>query len=63
MGDKRALAVKILLGNVLVLGLLALATWVGWIPMFEARRGLMTAAFAACATVDALFALFLVTRS
>jgi hypothetical protein len=63
MGDKRALAIKILLGNALVLGVLALASWAGWIPMLDARRGLMTAAFASCAAVDALFALFLITRS
>jgi hypothetical protein len=63
MGDKRALAIKILLANVVLLGVLAIATWVGWLPVFEPRRELMTAAFAACAAVDAVLALFLVSRS
>jgi hypothetical protein len=62
MGGQRALALKILVANVAVLGLLAMATWAGWIPLFEPRRELMTAAFAACAALDALIALFLVSR-
>jgi hypothetical protein len=63
MHDQRALALKILLVNIVILGLLALATWIGWIPVFAPRRGLMTAAFAACAALDAAIALFLVSRS
>ena len=63
MGDKRRLAIRILLVNIVVLALLALATWLAWLPVPEARRGVMTAAFAACAALDAVLALFLVART
>jgi hypothetical protein len=32
-------------------------------PLFEPRRGLMTAAFAGCAALDAVLLLILVSRS
>jgi hypothetical protein len=59
----RALALKILVVNAIVLGALAIATWLGLVALFEPRRGLMTAAFAACAAGDAVLALVLVLVS
>jgi len=60
--ETRVRAGKLVLVSAAVLGVMALGTWVA-LPAPIAGRGLVTLILAGVAVVDALFGLFLLTRS
>jgi hypothetical protein len=63
MADQaRVRAAKLILVSAAVLGVLALGTWVA-VPPTTAGRALIALTLAGVAVADALFGLFLLTRS
>jgi hypothetical protein len=63
MADKdRARTAKVILMSAAVLGVMAVGAWVA-LPPTVSGRGLIVMVLGAAAAADALFALFLLTRS
>jgi hypothetical protein len=58
----RARTAKVILLSAAVLGVMALGAWVA-MPPAQPGRGLIATVLATAAILDALFALFLLTRS
>jgi hypothetical protein len=60
--EHRARTGKVILLSAAVLGVMALGAWVA-LPPTQSGRGLIALVLGAAAAADALFALFLLTRS
>jgi uncharacterized membrane protein YhhN len=60
--ENRARVGKVILLSAAALGVMALGAWVA-LPPTQSGRGLIVMVLAAAAAADALFALFLLTRS
>ena len=60
--ENRARTAKVILLSAAGLGVMALGAWVA-LPSTQSGRGLIVMVLAAAAAADAIFALFLLTRS